>query len=189
MVDPERIPEPATLNKRWIRRQAAWCDVLTRVEPSLDYSVDSLRLLTQTSRRAFRSGWIRRRAISAYLGEILIRNSRGGRWVGTPPTRPEFFRKPAVQFGTWIAYPIRASRQAWIRHASNEALYDYASHVLRFADNPEGVSNEPGWLRVSGPPLGQYKGSLHAWLPRKWAIRRWKKSQRGHDDRAALDER
>ena len=113
----------------------------------------------------------------------------GGRWVGTPPTRPEFFRKPAVQFGTWIAYPIRASRQAWIRHASNEALYDYASHVLRFADNPEGVSNEPGWLRVSGPPLGQYKGSLHAWLPRKWAIRRWKKSQRGHDDRAALDER
>ena len=128
-------------------------------------------------------------AISAYLGEILIRNSRGGRWVGTPPTRPEFFRKPAVQFGTWIAYPIRASRQAWIRHASNEALYDYASHVLRFADNPEGVSNEPGWLRVSGPPLGQYKGSLHAWLPRKWAIRRWKKSQRGHDDRAALDER
>jgi hypothetical protein len=189
MVDPGRAAEPATLNKRWTRRQAAWCDALTGVEPSLDYSVDSLRLLTEASRKAFRSRWMRRRAVSAYLGEVLIRNSRSGRWVGTPRTRPDFVRKPAVRFGAWTAYPIRASRQAWIRRASNEALYDYANHVLRFADNPEEASNEPGWLRLRVGPPGQYKGSLDARLSQRWAIRHAKQSRTGHDDGAGLVER
>lgn len=83
---------------------------------------------------------------AAYLGEVLIRHSRGGAWA-YPPQQLGPAQRPSLRFGKWYTSPFERLDPMWAA-GPQDTLKRYAEDLLAYVANPtDKTAKRLGWKK------------------------------------------